>query len=73
LDEIHANVMALKEIAIDMDSELKKQNLMLDSIDKKVENTQAHLSNVNLKMKKAVDGVILFNIIMKILVIHGHR
>lgn len=49
--------MALKEIAIDMDSELKKQNGMLDSIDKKVENTQAHLSNVNLKMKKAIDGV----------------
>jgi SYP7 family syntaxin len=57
LEQISANVNILKEIAINMDKELGRQNDMLDVIDKKVDKAQIHLDHVNAKMKKALDGV----------------
>eukprot|EP00158_Paraphelidium_tribonemae_P002089 Partr_v1_DN25113_c0_g1_i2_m76941 putative NA len=57
LDQISNAVGQLKEVAINMDSELTKQNGMLDELDKKADKTAAHMDNVNLKMKKAVEGM----------------
>ncbi|KAI3634196.1 hypothetical protein MIR68_007800 [Amoeboaphelidium protococcarum] len=57
LDTIRQNVGVLKEIAINMDQEIQKQNAMLDVIDTKVDKAQVHLDKVNMKMKQALDGV----------------
>ena len=57
LDHINHQVGQLKEIAINMDRELDKQNGMLDTIDKKVDTATAHIESTNKKLKNAVDGV----------------
>lgn len=56
LDDIQANIGVLREVAINMDRELDKQDAILDNIDKKVDKAQIHLDNVNVKMKQALDG-----------------
>ena len=57
LDQIRSQVGQLKEIAINMDQEMQKQDAMLRVVDGKVDKAQENLEHINLKMKKAVDGV----------------
>jgi t-SNARE complex subunit (syntaxin) len=52
----------LKEIALDMGQELDKQNEVLDRVDVKVENALDHVDNINIQLKKALDGVIMVDV-----------
>ncbi|KAI9208055.1 uncharacterized protein BJ171DRAFT_490106 [Polychytrium aggregatum] len=57
LEGISVGVGKLKQIALDMDQELTNQNEKLDEVDKKVENALDHVDNLNIKMKKSLEGV----------------
>ncbi|KAJ3261787.1 hypothetical protein HK103_004738 [Boothiomyces macroporosus] len=59
-EEVHQlgqGVAKLKDIAIDMGQELDRQNENLERIDKKVEANLDHVDNINVSLKKALDGV----------------
>ncbi|TPX33172.1 hypothetical protein SmJEL517_g03810 [Synchytrium microbalum] len=55
LDVIGKGVSKLKDIANEMNTELDKQNEMLDAVDTKVNNALDHVDNVNIKMKVALE------------------
>eukprot|EP00002_Diphylleia_rotans_P015538 TRINITY_DN300_c0_g1_i1.p1 TRINITY_DN300_c0_g1~~TRINITY_DN300_c0_g1_i1.p1 ORF type:complete len:294 (-),score=85.50 TRINITY_DN300_c0_g1_i1:311-1192(-) len=55
LDEIAAGVQGLKHLALDMQDELKLQSNMIDEITDKVDNAQAHLTNLNKKLKQTIE------------------
>src|SRR5204863_299538 len=57
LEQIGHGVTNLKEIAINMGSELDHQNQIITDIDGKVERAAATLDTLNVKMKKTVEGV----------------
>mmetsp|Transcript_58227 Transcript_58227/g.137267 ORF Transcript_58227/g.137267 Transcript_58227/m.137267 type:complete len:216 (+) Transcript_58227:123-770(+) len=56
LDIISAGVGRLKNIALDMNEEIKMQNVMVDEITTKVDEATAHLQDLNKKLKDALDG-----------------
>ena len=58
LDVIGEGVTKLKEIALDINNELDKQDETLQKIDKKADIALDHVDNINVSMKKALDGVI---------------
>ncbi|KAJ3122229.1 WD repeat-containing protein 34 [Nowakowskiella sp. JEL0407] len=62
LEQISIGVGKLKDLANTMGEELSKQNEMINEIDANVENVLDHLDSVNLKMKKAVDKNLTFDI-----------
>jgi hypothetical protein len=60
LDVIGEGVTKLKEIALDMNQELDKQQDLLNTIDSKADKALDHVDNINVSMKKALDGVCLY-------------
>ncbi|KAI8913441.1 hypothetical protein EDD86DRAFT_268925 [Gorgonomyces haynaldii] len=57
LDELGNGVARLREIAVDMGNELDRQNENLGRIDNKVENALDHVDNLNISLRKSLDGV----------------
>ncbi|KAJ3379180.1 hypothetical protein HDU84_006979 [Entophlyctis sp. JEL0112] len=57
LEVIGQGVQKLKELAQNMGNELDRQDDDLDEIQKAANNVLDHLDNVNLQMRKAVDGM----------------
>ncbi|KAI8855202.1 hypothetical protein BC829DRAFT_378340 [Chytridium lagenaria] len=57
LEEIGAGVAKLKEIANAMGQELDDQNQELKDIDKAVNKALDHVDNVNISMRRALDGM----------------
>ena len=57
IEEIGKDVLDLHDIAIAQNEEVRKQNLMLDSLAGKIDNVHEHVSNVNHKMKNTLDEV----------------
>lgn len=57
LDQIRTGVGQLHEIALNMDQEIQKQNVIIDSIDRKVDIATEQMENINHKLKKAVNEV----------------
>lgn len=57
LNEIHSGVQRLKEIALDMNTELDEQNNKLNTIEKKVDGALDDIDNINVKMKNSLDRV----------------
>ncbi|KAJ3277059.1 hypothetical protein HDV01_000111 [Terramyces sp. JEL0728] len=58
VNQLGQGVAKLRDIAIDMGQELDKQNEDLERIDRKVEANLDHVDNINVSLKKALDGVI---------------
>lgn len=57
IEEIGRGVDALEEIARTQHQEVKKQTVMLDDLQQRMDNVQDHLENVNAKMKTTLDKV----------------
>ncbi|KAJ3326013.1 hypothetical protein HDV06_002398 [Boothiomyces sp. JEL0866] len=57
VNQLGQGVAKLRDIAIDMGQELDRQNENLERIDKKVEANLDHVDNINVSLKKALDGV----------------
>ena len=57
MNEIHSGVQRLKEIALDMNTELDEQNNKLNTIEKKVDGALDDIDNINVKMKNSLDRV----------------
>ncbi|KAJ3189333.1 hypothetical protein HDU85_002962 [Gaertneriomyces sp. JEL0708] len=57
LDEIGAGVARLKDIANDLGNELDRQNDVLVEIERGVESNLDRVDNLNIKMKKTLDGM----------------
>ncbi|KAI9032301.1 hypothetical protein DFJ74DRAFT_754144 [Hyaloraphidium curvatum] len=57
LEEIKMGVGVLKDLATGMETELDKQNQMLDDVTVKVDTQTERLDHVNVKMKMAVEKV----------------
>ncbi|KAH6595083.1 hypothetical protein BASA50_006070 [Batrachochytrium salamandrivorans] len=57
VENIGLGVARLKEIALDMGQELENQNTDLERIDRNVEHALDHVDNINITMKKTLDGV----------------
>jgi hypothetical protein len=74
LDQIMGGVRKLKAIALDISTEVKTQEVMINEIDLKLEMTGNKLDAINVKLKKALDEVggasrIILNVILLILAI----
>jgi hypothetical protein len=57
LDEIGEGIQDLAEIAHMQNEEVRRQNIMLDSVGNKIDNANDHVSNINSKMKETLDEV----------------
>ncbi|KAJ3300960.1 hypothetical protein HDV03_001570 [Kappamyces sp. JEL0829] len=57
IEGLGTGVQRLRDIAIDMGQELDRQAEDLDRIDKNVEKVLDHVDNINVTMKKTVEGV----------------
>jgi len=57
MDIISSQLGVVRQIATAMGEELEKQNGMLEEVEKKVDRAGEKLENINVSMKKAVDGV----------------
>ncbi|KAJ3043709.1 hypothetical protein HDV00_004482 [Rhizophlyctis rosea] len=57
LDAIGIGVTHLKNIATEMGEELDRQNVALDDIEAGVDKALDHVDNLNIKMKKTLDGM----------------
>jgi len=57
LDEISGHVGNLKEIALEMGKEATAQGEMLDNLDKKVDDVNDQLENLNTRMRKALESI----------------
>lgn len=57
LDEISGHVTTLKEIALEMGKEAANQGIMLDNLDKKVDDVNDQLENLNTRMRKALESI----------------
>ncbi|KAJ3049467.1 hypothetical protein HK097_009546 [Rhizophlyctis rosea] len=57
LDAIGIGVTHLKNIANEMGEELDRQNVALDDIEAGVDKALDHVDNLNIKMKKTLDGM----------------
>eukprot|EP00164_Ancoracysta_twista_P001392 GFYU01001814.1.p2 GENE.GFYU01001814.1~~GFYU01001814.1.p2 ORF type:complete len:277 (-),score=105.05 GFYU01001814.1:110-940(-) len=57
LDDISRGVLNLKEQALVQQTELKKQHVMIDELDKDVDKAKAHLDNINTKMKSTLENI----------------
>ena len=55
LDLVHQGVKRLGVMATEMNTELKIQKAMIDETKQKAEDVNAHLLEVNKKMKRALD------------------
>merc|ERR1712038_2131198 len=57
LDDIGQGINDLSEIAQMQQEEVKKQNIMLENVGKKIEDVYDHIDNVNAKMKDTLNEV----------------
>jgi len=57
LEEIEAGVLALKELANQMNTQLDTQNVMIQDISTDADKANAHLRDTNLRLKNALDKV----------------
>ncbi|OQR93910.1 hypothetical protein ACHHYP_02102 [Achlya hypogyna] len=57
VDQIGTGVMELGVLARGLNEELVKQNIMLDGLEERIDNTQATVENLNMKMKKTLAQV----------------
>ena len=57
IEQIGRGVMDLQDLAIAQNEEIKRQNLMLDQLGKKIDNVHEHVSNVNGRMKDTLEKV----------------
>eukprot|EP00834_Sanchytrium_tribonematis_P004007 NODE_177_length_14091_cov_0.996141.p4 type:complete len:247 gc:universal NODE_177_length_14091_cov_0.996141:1959-1219(-) len=57
VNEMSHGVKNLKALAMDMQGEIEKQNVMLTEVDNKVDRAQNKVDNINVKLKIAVDSV----------------
>lgn len=57
LDQVSGGVQVLKDMALDMRGELKKQDVMMDELTTKVTNSSVHLHMINKRMKKTLEAV----------------
>lgn len=57
LDEIAGSVGVLKEMATEMGKEAEQQGIMLDNLDKKVDDVNDQLENLNTRMRKALESI----------------
>ncbi|GMH52235.1 hypothetical protein TrRE_jg6203 [Triparma retinervis] len=55
--EIGRGVLDLQDYAVAQNEEVKRQNLMLSSLEGKIDNVHDHVTNVNTKMKSTLDEV----------------
>ena len=55
--EIGKGVLDLQDYAMAQNEEVKRQNLMLDGLQSKIDNVHEHVTNVNSKMKNTLDEV----------------
>ena len=62
IDEISHGVKNLKALAVDMQGEIEKQNVMLTEVNDKVDRAQIKVDNINQKLKIAVDSVFTIHI-----------
>jgi methyl-accepting chemotaxis protein len=57
LEDIADGVRELNVLAQEIGDETKKQNIMLEDLDMKIDNVNDHLENVNTKMKTTLEKV----------------
>jgi SYP7 family syntaxin len=57
LDDISQSVGVLKEMATEMGKEAEQQGIMLDNLDKKVDDVNDQLENLNTRMRKALENI----------------
>jgi len=57
LDDISSSVGVLKEMAHEMGKEAEAQGIMLDNLDKKVDDVNDQLENLNIRMRKALESI----------------
>ncbi|GMH49734.1 hypothetical protein TrLO_g7299 [Triparma laevis f. longispina] len=57
ISEIGKGILDLQDYALEQNEEVKRQNLMLDSLAGKIDNVHDHVTNVNSKMKTTLDAV----------------
>jgi len=55
IEEIGRGILDLQDYAISQNEEVKRQNVMLDSLENKITNVHDHVYNVNSKMKETLD------------------
>lgn len=57
LDEIGQGIQDLAEIAQMQNEEVRRQNLMLENVENKIDDAHDHITNINSKMKETLDEV----------------
>ncbi|GMH84967.1 hypothetical protein TrVE_jg5105 [Triparma verrucosa] len=57
ISEIGKGILDLQDYALEQNEEVKRQNLMLDSLSAKIDNVHEHVENVNGKMKSTLEKV----------------
>jgi t-SNARE complex subunit (syntaxin) len=57
LEDIGQSVGVLKEMAVEMGKEAEAQGIMLDNLDKKVDDVNDQLENLNERMRKALESI----------------
>jgi len=57
LDDISSTVGVLREMATEMGKEAESQGVMLDNLDKKVDDVNDQLENLNVRMRKALESI----------------
>lgn len=57
LDLVSQGVQVLNQMAVEMGNEIQLQGVMLNDLDKKVDETQATLDNLNRRLKKTLEKV----------------
>lgn len=57
IEEIGRGILDLQDYAVSQNEEVKRQNVMLDSLSNKIDGVHDHVYNVNTKMKDTLDKV----------------
>lgn len=57
IEEIGRGVDELKQIAMAQNEEVKRQNIMLDSLEQKIDAVHEKVTNVNANLKEHLDAV----------------
>ena len=57
IDEIGKGVDELKQIAMAQNEEVKRQNIMLDGLEQKIDIVHEKITNVNANLKEHLDAV----------------
>mmetsp|Transcript_244 Transcript_244/g.390 ORF Transcript_244/g.390 Transcript_244/m.390 type:complete len:326 (+) Transcript_244:115-1092(+) len=57
LDEIGQGIQDLAEIAQMQNEEVRRQNIMLENVENKIDDAHDHITNINSKMKETLDEV----------------